>query len=223
MLYRSWTLAIELVVASTMTIGAAQASDGPKYPNLKGQWNRFGGPPGQLGGLPGQLSFDQSKPWGPGQRAPLTPEYQVILEASVADQANGGLGNYPQALCLAAGMPHMMIGFLPQEYIVTPETTYILLGYVDHYRRIFTDGRDWPADVEPTYQGYSIGKWIDDDGNGRYDVLEVETRYFKGPRVFDASGLPMHEDNQSMFKERFHLDKADANLLHDEITVMTTR
>ena len=40
------------------------------------------------------------------------------LGASLGDylsqsQANGGLGNYPQALCLAAGMPHMMIGFLP--------------------------------------------------------------------------------------------------------------
>jgi hypothetical protein len=134
--HRSWTLAIELVVALAMTIGSARASDDVKYPSLKGQWNRFGGPPGRLGGLPGQLSFDQSKPWGPGQQAPLTPEYKAMLEASMADQASGGLGNYPQALCLAAGMPHMMIGFLPQEYIITPETTYILIGYVDHYRRI---------------------------------------------------------------------------------------
>jgi hypothetical protein len=117
-------------------------------------------------------------------------------------------------------MPHMMIGFLPQEYIVTPETTYILIGYVDHHRRIFTDGRDWPADVEPTFAGYSIGKWVDEDGDGRYDVLEAETRFFKGPRTFDASGLPMHEDNQSIFRERFYLDKADPNVLHDEITVI---
>ena len=28
-------------------------------------------------------------------------------------------------------------------------------------RRIFTDGRDWPEDVQPTFNGYSIGKWID--------------------------------------------------------------
>jgi hypothetical protein len=138
----------------------------------------------------------------------------------MADQANGGIGNYPQALCLAAGMPHMMIGFLPLELIITPDTTYILIGYIDHYRRIFTDGRDWPQEVEPTYQGYSIGKWVDEDGDGRYDVLEVETRHFKGPRTFDASGLPMHPDNQSIFKERIHLDKGDPNILHDEITVV---
>jgi hypothetical protein len=217
---RSLILAIELALALAITTGAAHAAEEAKYPNLKGQWLRFGGPPRDLGGLPGQLSFDQTKPWGPGQQAPLTPEYQAKLEASMADQANGGIGNYPQALCLAAGMPHMMIGFLPQEYIVTPETTYILIGYVDHHRRIFTDGRDWPADVEPTFAGYSIGKWVDEDGDGRYDVLEAETRFFKGPRTFDASGLPMHEDNQSIFRERFYLDKADPNVLHDEITVI---
>ena len=79
-----------------------------------------------------------------------------------------------------------------------------MIGWDDHYRRIFTDGRDWPAEMEPTYQGYSIGKWIDEDGDGRYDVLEVETRGpFKGPRAFDAAGLPLAFDNQSVFKERF--------------------
>src|SRR5271156_776808 len=99
MLYRSSILAVGVVVALSIAIGTAQAFDEAKYPNLRGQWGRFGGPPRQFHGLPGQLSFDQTKPWGPGQQAPLTPEYQAILEASMADQANGGLGNYPQALC----------------------------------------------------------------------------------------------------------------------------
>jgi hypothetical protein len=102
--------------------------------------------------------------------------------------------------------------------VITPEVTYILLG--TELRRIFTDGRDWPTDFEPTYQGYSIGRWIDEDGDGRYDVLEVETRDFKGPRAYDATGLPLHFDNESVFKERFFLDKADPNLLHDVITVI---
>jgi len=52
-------------------------------------------------------------------------------------------------------------------------------------------------------------------------VLEVETRGpFKGPRVYDATGLPLHSDNQSIFKERIYLDKANPNMLHDEITVI---
>jgi hypothetical protein len=61
---------------------------------------------------------------------------------------------------------------------------------------------------------------VDEDGDGRFDVLEVETRGFKGPRVYDITGLPLHRDNQSIFKERIYLDKADPNLLHDEITVI---
>jgi hypothetical protein len=118
-------------------------------------------------------------------------------------------------------MPRMMY-FGAEDYIITPEVTYILVGGgVDQHRRVFTDGRDWPAEIEPTWAGYSIGRWIDAEGDGRLSVLEVETRGpFKGPRAFDASGLPTHADNQSIFKERFHLDKADPGILHDEITVI---
>jgi hypothetical protein len=114
-----------------------------------------------------------------------------------------------------------MIAFRPLEFIVTPETTYVLIGSDDHHRRIFTDGRDFPAEIEPTFAGYSIGRWIDEDGDGRYDLLEVETRGpFKGPRAYDASGLPLHFDNQSIFKERLWRDKGDPNIFHDEITVI---
>jgi hypothetical protein len=82
-------------------------------------------------------------------------------------------------------------------------------------------GPPWPVQIEPTYSGYSVGRWIEENGDGRYDVLQVETRGpFKGPRAYDASGLPLHFDNQSVFIERIHLDKADPNILHDEITVM---
>ena len=155
------------------------------------------------------------------QQAPLTPEYQAILEASLADQANGGLGyGVDHVRCSAAGMPFMMVAFRPLEFVVSPGTTYILIADYDSLRRIFTDGRDWPKVIEPTFQGYSIGRWVDEDGDGRFDVLEVETRGFKGPRVYDITGLPLHRDNQSIFKERIHLDKADPNILHDEITVI---
>ena len=54
----------------------------------------------------------------------------------------------------------------------------------------------------------------------RYDMLEVETRHFKGPRAFDPSGMPLHEDNKTVIKERIYLDKANPNILHDEITVI---
>ena len=117
-------------------------------------------------------------------------------------------------------MPWMMVAFRPLEFVISPDTTYILIADFDALRRVFTDGRDWPEQIEPTYQGYSIGRWIDEDGDGRYDVLEVETRGFKGPRFYDVSGVPLHRDNQSVFKERIFLDKANPNILHDEITVL---
>jgi hypothetical protein len=213
MLYGSTTAAFALVTALMVTTSGAQAVDDGKYPNWKGQWSRV-----IIRGVEVQGAFDQTKPWGPGQQAPLTAEYQKVLEQSMAEQAKGGLGNYPTARCMPSGMPRMMT-FGAHEYIITPETTYILLEW-DNHRRIFTDGRDWPKDIEPTYAGYSIGRWVDEEGDGRFDVLEVETRGFKGPRAYDASGLPLHFDNQSVFLEKFHLDKANPNILHDEITVI---
>jgi hypothetical protein len=68
--------------------------------------------------------------------------------------------------------------------------------------------------------GYSIGKWLDTDGDGRYDTLEVETRNFKGPRTVEATGVPLHDDNETILKERIYLDKADNNLMHNEITIV---
>jgi len=219
MLDRSSTgvVAVALAVALMVTIGGAAAADDAKYPDWKGAWARF-----VVRGLGGQPSFDQTKPWGFGQQAPLTAEYQKVLEASLADQANGGQGNFAgHALCLPGGMPLMMIAFRPLEFVVAPHSTYVLIGGGDHFRRIFTDGREWPKDIQPSFSGYSIGKWLDTDGDGRYDVLEVETRGpFKGPRAYDATGLPLHHDNQSVFKERIYVDKADSNILHDEITVI---
>jgi hypothetical protein len=136
----------------------------------------------------------------------------------MADQAQGGLGNYPSARCILGGMPRVMSP-TAQEYIFAADTTYILTDLdLAEVRRVFTDGRDWPPQIQPSYLGYSIGRWIE-NGEGRYDVLEVETRGFTGPRAYDHSGLPLHFDNQSIFKERFHLDAANPDFLHDEITV----
>jgi hypothetical protein len=226
MSFRSSTVAIALGATLTMA-GAIRAADEAKYPDWRGAWERYVPPGAQIDAngvltAGGQPSFDQTKPWGRGQQAPLTPEYEKVLEDSIADQAKGGEGNFfdNAVRCMPGGMPLMTIAFLPLEFVVTPETTYILIGGAEHYRRIFTDGREWPKDVEPTYAGYSIGKWIDSDGSGRYDTLEVETRGpFKGPRAYDATGLPLHFDNESVFKERLYRDKADPNILHDVITV----
>jgi hypothetical protein len=211
-----------------MVASAAYAADGLKYPDWKGAWERWYpadavlDPYNGLLTAGGQPSHDQTKPWGPGQEAPLTHEYQKVFEESMADQALGGEGNFfdHAVRCMAGGMPIMTIAFAPIEFVVTPEITYAMSGREPN-RRIYTDGRDWPTDLTPTYAGYSIGRWIDEDGDGTYDVLVVETRGpFKGPRAYDATGIPLHFDNQSIFKERIFRDKADPKILHDELTVI---
>ena len=213
---KSISLAFSAAIAGLLAaMATAQAFDDSKYPDLFGVWRRVNF---RVGGQP---SFDQTKPWGRGQQAPLTPEYQAIHEASLADQANGGQGNWPSgARCMPPGMPASMNIYGEMEIVVLPEVTHILLNHNSGFhRRIYTDGRDWPKEVEPSFQGYSIGKWIDEDGSGRFNVLEVETRHFKGPRALDPTGLPLHADNQSIVKERIFFDKADPSMLRDEITL----
>src|SRR6202166_3556389 len=176
MRYRNSVDTITLVALS-MTIMGARAADESKYPDWRGQWSRA---PTGVAGQP-QPPFDPSKPWGLGEEAPLTPEYQAIYEANLKDQAAGGPGTNG-ASCRSHGMPMMMNVLQPIEIVVLPEITYILANDVHAYvRRVYTDGREWPENFEPAFQGgLSLGKWIDEDGDGRYGALEIETRGFKG-------------------------------------------
>jgi hypothetical protein len=210
MLDRGLIGAIALAAVLGATMGDARAFDDAKYPDLKGQWRVVGGP----------MRFDPKKGWGPEQQAPLIAEYQAIFEANLVDQAAGGQGTTPTFTCISPGMPRVTNGYGQMEVVVTPETTHILVQHIHDNRRIFTDGRQWPAELEPTLLGYSIGQWIDSAGSGRYDVLAVETRGFKGPRAFDSSGIPLHQDNATIVKERIYLDPGDQNILHDQVTVL---
>jgi hypothetical protein len=201
------------VVAAILLAGAvtAEAQEHSRFPDWSGQWVRGPG----MG-----LGWDPAKPPGRGQQAPLTPEYRAIFDAVLADKAEGGFGGDRTALCLPHGMPRMMIGVYPIEFVVTPKVTYVLSDYTTPHRRIFTDGRDWPSDLLPSFNGYSIGKWIHGGGDDGYDMLEVETRGFKGPRTFEGSGMPLHEDNATVIRERIGLDRSDPSLLRTEVTII---
>jgi len=207
MFLRSLIVTAALTAAST---AGAQIVDLGKYPDFSGQWKR----PAGVG-----IQWDQSKPLGPAQQAPLTPEYQARYVANLADQGEGGQGDDTTGRCIPHGMPRVMTVVFPMEIVIMPKTTYILTDYTVP-RRIFTDGRDWPKEVEPTFNGLSIGKWVDPDADGRYATLEVETRGFKSPRNFEASGIRLHDDGQTVIKERIHLDRANKNILIDEITTI---
>jgi hypothetical protein len=193
-----------------ITLAGAAAHDESKYPDWGGTWRR----------APGTgIGWEETKPRGRGQQPPLTPEYQAIWEASMADQDAGGQGGDTRVTCISNGMPRLMTIIRPIEFVILPKITYVV--YENNLpRRIYTDGSGFPPDNEPSYAGYSVGTWLDADGDGRFDTLEVETRDFKGPRNYEDSGMPLHVDNQSIVKERLSLDKASPDILKNEITVI---
>jgi len=195
-------------MAAAFGVAPASAHDESKYPDLKGQWvSTDGNAPAR---------WDPTKPPGRGQQAPLTAEYQAVFETTLKRRAEGVL---PES-CIPPGMPRAMIVHEPMEIIVMPDTTYVMLSHMSEFRRIFTDGRKWGEDIEPSYAGFSIGHWEDTDGDGRFDTLVIETRAMKGTRTFDDSGIPLHKDNLTVVKERITLDKANPDLLHNEVTTI---
>jgi hypothetical protein len=203
---------VAAAMAVTLTMSSARAFDETKYPDWAGIWVKVpdGGPP----------RYDPSKPIRK-QEAPLKPEYQSMYDASLKDIDGGGFGLDRHYACFPMGMPRQMAGIAAMEFVITPGATRVI--YDDSTalpRRIFTDGRGWPKEPELNFAGYSLGKWIDSDGDGRFDTLEIETRYVKGPRTFDQTGLPMADDNGAVFKERLFLDKTNPSILHDEITTI---
>jgi hypothetical protein len=218
MLYRGFVAAVGLAVlcipgahAQSASKDAGSKYDAARYPDWSGpmRWTQ----------TRGGNRYDQYKPPGRGQEPPLTAEYQALFEAGLKDQAEGGQGNNQTYSCLPGGLPRDMAGNQGLEIVVTPKATHVIFIQTMP-RRIYTDGRDWPANADPSYFGYSIGRWIDEDGDGRYETLEVETRNFMGPRSFDNAGIPLHADNETVIRERIYRDKQDPRVIHDEMTTI---
>jgi hypothetical protein len=210
MFYRTWIGAAALAALLGVAVAGAKAEDAKKFPDWDGLWKR-GSPVGV---------WDPAKPPGLGQQAPLTPEYQKVLESNIA-KGKAGVVFDIKGTCGPVGMPRVMIMYEPMEVIIKPKAVYMLLESMSPIRRIYTDGREFPNEVDaPQFVGYSIGKWSDADGDGTYDTLEVETRYMRGPRLFDSVGTPLHVDNETVVKEKLYLDKSDPDILRDEITTI---
>ncbi len=196
-------------LAATLCIAmaSARADEAKKFPNWEGLWKR-GSPVGV---------WDPTKPGGLAQQPPLTPEYQKVFESNLA-KGKAGVVFDIKGTCGPVGMPRLMILYEPMEIVIKPNVTYMLFESMSPIRRIFTDGRQWPKETDPQFVGYSIGTWLDTDGDGVYDTLEVETRDLRGPRLFDSTGIPLHADNETVVKERLYLDKKDPDILRNEIT-----
>jgi hypothetical protein len=198
------------VLCASLT--GAPALDETRYPDWKGQWVRADGAEA--------AQWDARKPWGLGQQPPLISEYQALFEANLKQLAVGVKASDPTTRCIPSAMPRVMMAIHPMEIVVMPDTTYIMIETSSTLRCVFTDGRAWPKEREPSYAGYSIGQWEDTDRDGRFDTLAIETRFIKGPHSYDDSGIPLHQDEQAVIKERISPDRSDPRLLRNEITTI---
>ena len=126
--------AMTVAGALVLSLAGALAHDESKYPDWKGQWRR----------APGTgIIWDETKPRGLAQQPPLTPEYQAIWEASIADQAAGGQGGDTRVTCVSNGMPRLMTIVRPLAFFIQPDMTLVV--YDNNIPRwIYTDGREFP-------------------------------------------------------------------------------
>jgi hypothetical protein len=89
----------------------------------------------------------------------------------------------PDANCLPQGVPKISSISYPWKVIETPNSVAILYEAFTLWRQIFTDGRDVDPDANPTWMGYSVGRWEGDD-------FVVHTRGFNGKAWLDQLGRP---------------------------------
>lgn len=112
---------------------------------------------------------------------PIRPEFAPLLKQHLED--NGA--HDPPSRCLPLGIPWIYGIPDPYKIVQTPGLTLILYAG-EPVRQVFTDGRKHTPDPEPSWHGYSVGKW---EG----DTFVVDTVGFNDRTWLDAFGHPHSE------------------------------
>jgi hypothetical protein len=145
-----------------------KAADG--HPDLSGIW--------QASGRSLQDLAFEIKP----ENVPYQPWAKKVFD----ERANGARGmDDPAAFCVP-GMPKLIVLPYPYKIYQLPGVTVILYEGFTTFRQIFTDGRELPKDPQPSWIGYSVGKW---DG----DTFVVDTIGINDKTWMDNAGRP-HSD-----------------------------
>ena len=118
----------------------------------------------------------------PGE-IPMQPWAEALHKERLA-----GLHSHeePDANCLPQGVPKIDAAPAPWRIVQTPGIVFVVYEAFTQWRQIFTDGRELPKDPNPTWFGYSVGKW---EG----DTLVVDTIGFNGKAWLDQEGHPQTE------------------------------
>jgi hypothetical protein len=144
-----------------------------------------------------------------GRTLPGGLPYQPWAAALVAERTANGAKDDPHAHCLPPNFPRAFS--FPQyiKIIQTPPLVVVLHEFNASYRQIFMDGRPLPVDPNPAWNGYSIGRWQDDD------TLVIESIGFRDDLWLDLSGSPLTE--AARVTERIR--RPDFGSLEVELTV----
>jgi hypothetical protein len=131
---------------------------------------------------------------------PFQPWAKVLVEA----RANGSRAKEdPEANCLPLGVPRSAATIFPWKIVQTPSLIVIVHEAQSLWRQIFLDGRELAPDPNPTWMGYSTGRW---DGS----ALVVDTKGFNGKVWLDQRGRPstdaLHIVERYRRKDFGHLD-----------------
>jgi hypothetical protein len=119
-----------------------------------------------------------------GADLPDGPPYQPWAAALVAERKAALGKDDPVAACRPGGAMRILTFPPPRKILELPGLVVILSERDVTFRQIFTDGRPLPDDPEPTWNGYSVGRW---DG----DALVVQTVGLHDDTWLDRNGSPL--------------------------------
>ena len=121
---------------------------------------------------------------------------QPWAEALTKERMTGiHAGEESNANCLPQGVPRIDATPNPFKIVQEPDLVVILYEAFGQFRQVYLDGRALPADPNPTWLGYSAGRW---EG----DTLVVETSGFNGKTWLDQAGHPSTDALHVI--ERYH-------------------
>src|ERR1700730_15905037 len=122
------------------------------------------------------------------EEPPMTSWGKAQFKAAKSENQNAkdAASNDPRLKCDPAGVPRVYLSTRPIEFIQTPNRLFVFYEEDHNWRQIWTDGRAIPTDSDPTYMGYSVGRW---EG----DTLVVDTVGSNDKTWLDNVGHP-HSD-----------------------------
>jgi hypothetical protein len=198
-------LAFALCIGPTSAVRAQNAAPKGKYtalnalPDWDGAWFLdFPGP-----------DKDQGAPKLKGKYREAYQKWAAQVKATDGEVARADSNCTPPGMPVIMGVPQY-----PIEFLFTPGRVTIHHEAWMQWRNIVTDRRTHPADLDPTFQGDSVGHW-------QADTLIVETVGTKedlGLTLQMRGSIPAHSPKLRIL-ERIHLDPKNHDTLIDEMTL----